>query len=170
MTLNERFDAIWSRDEGVSPVIAVILMVAITVVLAATVYVWVSGFANEQDSPEQASAAASGIDLDDDGDVEWVKVSLTAGENTPYDQADVTASATAQNGTSIDAVCEDAQGVTWGSGTLSCDGDAWAGGDSWDTGENLYVPCLGDGNHPVTFSVRGTTILDTNVVCDTDVS
>jgi flagellin-like protein len=29
---------------GVSPVIAVILMVAITVVLAATVYVWVSGF------------------------------------------------------------------------------------------------------------------------------
>lgn len=31
-------------DEAVSPVIAVILMVAITVVLAATVYVWVSGF------------------------------------------------------------------------------------------------------------------------------
>ena len=30
--------------EAVSPVIAVILMVAITVVLAATVYVWVSGF------------------------------------------------------------------------------------------------------------------------------
>lgn len=32
------------NDEGVSPVIAVILMVAITVVLAAVVYVWVSGF------------------------------------------------------------------------------------------------------------------------------
>jgi flagellin-like protein len=32
------------RDDAVSPVIAVILMVAITVVLAATVYVWVSGF------------------------------------------------------------------------------------------------------------------------------
>jgi archaeal type IV pilus assembly protein PilA len=31
-------------DDGVSPVIAVILMVAITVVLAAVVYVWVSGF------------------------------------------------------------------------------------------------------------------------------
>ena len=30
--------------EAVSPVIAVILMVAITVVLAATVYVWVGGF------------------------------------------------------------------------------------------------------------------------------
>lgn len=31
-------------DDAVSPVIAVILMVAITVVLAAVVYVWVSGF------------------------------------------------------------------------------------------------------------------------------
>lgn len=33
-----------AEDEAVSPVIAVILMVAITVVLAATVWVWVSGF------------------------------------------------------------------------------------------------------------------------------
>lgn len=32
------------REDAVSPVIAVILMVAITVVLAAVVYVWVSGF------------------------------------------------------------------------------------------------------------------------------
>lgn len=31
-------------DDAVSPIIAVILMVAITVVLAAVVYVWVSGF------------------------------------------------------------------------------------------------------------------------------
>lgn len=36
--------AIEQDDQAVSPVIAVILMVAITVVLAATVYVWVSGF------------------------------------------------------------------------------------------------------------------------------
>jgi flagellin-like protein len=32
---------------GVSPIIAIILMVAITVVLAATIYVWVSGFGGE---------------------------------------------------------------------------------------------------------------------------
>lgn len=41
MKANRKFR---SGDEAVSPVIAVILMVAITVVLAATVYVWVSGF------------------------------------------------------------------------------------------------------------------------------
>jgi flagellin-like protein len=34
---------IWRNEEGVSPVIAVILMVAITVVLAAVLYVMVSG-------------------------------------------------------------------------------------------------------------------------------
>ncbi|RLF42025.1 MAG: type IV pilin, partial [Thermoplasmata archaeon] len=33
----------WKDMTGVSPIIAVILMVAITVVLAATIYVWVSG-------------------------------------------------------------------------------------------------------------------------------
>ncbi len=35
----------WKDEEGVSPVIAVILMVAITVVLAAVLYVWASSFA-----------------------------------------------------------------------------------------------------------------------------
>lgn len=39
-----RYRQISTAEEAVSPVIAVILMVAITVVLAAVVYVWVSGF------------------------------------------------------------------------------------------------------------------------------
>ena len=43
-----------SNDEAVSPVIAVILMVAITVVLAATVYVWVSGFGSQSGSPAKS--------------------------------------------------------------------------------------------------------------------
>ena len=42
MKANQKF--LNHDDDAVSPVIAVILMVAITVVLAATVYVWVSGF------------------------------------------------------------------------------------------------------------------------------
>ena len=53
------------NDEAVSPVIAVILMVAITVVLAATVYVWVSGFSGggspaKTISLSSASALTSG--------------------------------------------------------------------------------------------------------------
>lgn len=50
------------RDDAVSPVIAVILMVAITVVLAATVYVWVSGFgaSGSQSKTASLSVASSG--------------------------------------------------------------------------------------------------------------
>lgn len=48
------------KDEAVSPVIAVILMVAITVVLAAIVYVWVSGFSDENMTPRTMSVRTSG--------------------------------------------------------------------------------------------------------------
>jgi flagellin-like protein len=48
-----------SHDEAVSPVIAVILMVAITVVLAATVYVWVSGFGSSSTSASKALTLSS---------------------------------------------------------------------------------------------------------------
>lgn len=46
-------------DEAVSPVIAVILMVAITVVLAATVYVWVSGFGGQSGSSSKTMSLTS---------------------------------------------------------------------------------------------------------------
>lgn len=48
-----------ARDEAVSPVIGVILMVAVTVVLAATVYVWVSGFSGGQNTPARSIALSS---------------------------------------------------------------------------------------------------------------
>ena len=48
-----------NNDEAVSPVIAVILMVAITVVLAATVYVWVSGFGGSSGTPAKTISLAS---------------------------------------------------------------------------------------------------------------
>ena len=38
------------NDDGVSPVIAVILMVAITVVLAAVLYVWAASFLEQGES------------------------------------------------------------------------------------------------------------------------
>lgn len=49
-----------ANDEAVSPVIAVILMVAITVVLAAVVYVWVSGFQVGNTPPGSMSIAFNG--------------------------------------------------------------------------------------------------------------
>jgi flagellin-like protein len=57
MKANRKFRG---EDEAVSPVIAVILMVAITVVLAATVYVWVSGFGSNSSTPAKSLALSSG--------------------------------------------------------------------------------------------------------------
>jgi flagellin-like protein len=53
------------KDEAVSPVIAVILMVAITVVLAAVVYVWVSGFSGENVAPRSMSVQMRGTNETD---------------------------------------------------------------------------------------------------------
>jgi flagellin-like protein len=57
MKANQKFR---NDDEAVSPVIAVILMVAITVVLAATVYVWVSGFGTQSSTPAKTMSLSSG--------------------------------------------------------------------------------------------------------------
>jgi len=64
------------NDEAVSPVIAIILMVAITVVLAGVLYVWVTGLADTEggasdvwtvdfeDHPDSAAAGAGGDFVD----------------------------------------------------------------------------------------------------------
>src|SRR5437773_12441924 len=66
MKANQKF--LRDDDDAVSPVIAVILMVAITVVLAATVYVWVSGFGSNSSSPAKTIALTSnGAIADCDG-------------------------------------------------------------------------------------------------------
>jgi flagellin-like protein len=57
MKANQKF--LKSTDDAVSPVIAVILMVAITVVLAATVYVWVSGFGSSTSSAQKSMSLVS---------------------------------------------------------------------------------------------------------------
>ena len=94
MKANKKFiQRLKNRDDAVSPVIAVILMVAITVVLAATVYVWVSGFGGSNQKMANTQLGATGgngkIVLKHlSGDAipagSW-KVSLVpAGESTAY--------------------------------------------------------------------------------------
>ncbi|MCA1813913.1 MAG: type IV pilin [Halobacteriales archaeon] len=92
MKANQRFV---NDDEGVSPVIAVILMVAITVVLAATVYLWVSGFGNQTGNVVQATFAAKAVDMpgsacggtycptntDSDSQDDSMQITYTAGQS-----------------------------------------------------------------------------------------
>ena len=52
----------WIKNKaGVSPIIAIILMVAITVVLAATIYVWVSGMGKTGGATPNLSGAVDNI-------------------------------------------------------------------------------------------------------------
>ena len=65
-------------DEAVSPVIAVILMVAITVVLSATVYVWVSGFGGNHNQPANTIALASNAPITSAGYKSFTVTAATA--------------------------------------------------------------------------------------------
>ena len=58
--MNSKKFAKRKKDSGVSPVIATILMVAITVVLAAVLYVMVSGFTHSPGTAQSAGLSVSG--------------------------------------------------------------------------------------------------------------
>jgi flagellin-like protein len=92
-----------NNEQAVSPVIATILMVAITVVLAGVLYVWANSLASEgtdtsastlntytaEDADDQANDAAGGADtlirmqMTGKDDLAWsfVKVTLSVGDN-----------------------------------------------------------------------------------------
>ncbi|WP_433630619.1 type IV pilin [Halomicrococcus sp. NG-SE-24] len=76
MTLKEKFEAITGRDfdRAVSPVIGVILMVAITVILAAVIGTFVMGMGSNVESNVNAGASISVNNSSDGGsvDVTWV--------------------------------------------------------------------------------------------------
>ena len=79
MKANRKF--VSGDDEAVSPVIAVILMVAITVVLAATVYVWVSGFGSQSGQASKSLSLSSAGALTDgtDDEKEYTVTAATPG-------------------------------------------------------------------------------------------
>ena len=117
----------WVKDKaGVSPIIAIILMVAITVVLAATIYVWVSGMGGgggtkialslQQDAVDDTSSTNDNNNATSDyvqyevmsvtGGPGWEDVKIKVGGTTVWDgtAATVTSGWTVQvNGASISA-------------------------------------------------------------------
>ncbi|MFO8133515.1 MAG: archaellin/type IV pilin N-terminal domain-containing protein [Thermoplasmatota archaeon] len=74
----QKIKNLWEDKTGVSPIIAVILMVAITVVLAATIYVWVSGFGGGEGSTATLSLAQ--IDYEENTDTYTLKYRVNDAE------------------------------------------------------------------------------------------
>ena len=146
------------NDEAVSPVIATILMVAITVVLAGVLYVWAANLAesNTDGSLELytfSGADAPGADgavimtMDNGADLGWASITIKA-------SVDGAASSTIP-------MCEN--GAT---------ADCWSSTDSddetaWNVGEAITVDTSCSGTCTVTINVlnnREGTTLDTTVV------
>jgi len=144
----------------VSAVIGVILMVAITVAIAATVYVWAGGFGDAGQAPESASATAKAVSLDDDSQAEWIKITISAGDG-PYTNSTVNAQV-ATSGQSKEAVCD---APATGSPD-DCDdyfGDPTS--DEWAVGSAKWFPCQNGDRHSVSLSLDGTAVLDRTVRC-----
>lgn len=72
---------LWDNEEAVSPVIAVILMVAITVVLAAVLYVWASSFLGVSKQTPQGALSASKVD-EQTWTIQIVKMNPTVSVNS----------------------------------------------------------------------------------------
>lgn len=76
----------WKDRKGVSPVIATILMVAITVVLAAVLYVMVMGFGGESGQAPTASIsknASGNLQINIDKAVEYKDMKFSVNSTTP---------------------------------------------------------------------------------------
>lgn len=131
------------NDEGVSPVIGTILMVAATVVLGATVIGAINAFGSEEVTP-QANAVwrAQAIDTNGNGQTDTLKITYLNGP-----------SGIAASQVLISVVePEDADGPTYSTGPAPA---TWSPGD--------FVLYTGAGTYHVTVSVLGNVALDQSV-------
>jgi len=152
MKANRKFK---ENEEAVSAVIGVILMVAITVAIAATVYVYVSGMMG---SPSAEAENASVMVKSENGKI---KITLTkSGDNMPNTGYAFANSVSIRlNGTELDET-----GIS-------------GGNTGWEIGESLYigglVPALddlasdvtqlGSGDYSVTVTIIETVIFDESI-------
>ena len=154
------------NEETVSPVIATILMVAITVVLAGVLYVWASSLAEGNTDGNLALYAMSGKDaqgspgtgtadnlimltMDQGGDINWAAVSVKLAIDGA---APVTCDNPGVEGTSVCSLVE------FG----NTDDQVWSVGDGVTVVENSQDLCSGSCSIDVTITdTREGKVIDT---------
>ncbi len=110
------------KKEGVSPVIAVILMVAITVVLAGVLYVWVTSLANTEDQARTLQVSFKDGSSDKTSDLAYFVVGdkllqCEQGGGDPINWNDMTVKCEVKDsGTRVDLVVLEVNGLAF-SGT-----------------------------------------------------
>ena len=127
---------IYRKEEGVSPVIATILMVAITVVLAATVYIMVAGLGGTSSTPLSMSLSYDAAGSDAHTAV--FDVSMSNPSQTSYSNVKVTI----KNGTDTGTVTLGTDGtgkVMVGSYTYNITISDLNGNGKLDTGDQILI-------------------------------
>ena len=154
------------NEEAVSPVIATILMVAITVVLAGVLYVWASSLAEDNTDGNLALYAFSGKDaqgspgtgtadnlimltMDQGGDINWAAVSVKLAIDGA---APVTCDNPGADGTGVCSLVE------FG----NTDDQVWSVGDGVTIAESGQDLCSGSCSIDVTITdTRENKVIDT---------
>ena len=114
---------LFTDDEAVSPVIGVILMVAITVILAAVIGAFVLGIGSNQEAAPQASLA---FDFDKGDDDSW------GGGNASADEINIKhEGGGAINVNQITVKYDGTDVSTGGVDSTPPTGDTWTAGESW---------------------------------------
>ena len=125
------------NDEAVSPVIATILMVAITVVLAGVLYVWASDLASQNQSDGPSMYVLTAADHSDDVEDHGGLMTLTFGNGNDLDWALVQIEIIQD---SVPTTCDN-PGATGG----LCGASQHGGqdGEHWEKGETLILTDTG---------------------------
>lgn len=136
-----------SQDEAVSPVVGTIMMVAVTVVLAATVVAVMNGFGSESiEAPDNLAFKAQAVDSTGNGATDRVKITYVTG---PEEVAvtEVTIRLTRTDGTALSPIA--AKTTPWSPGDfIIFDPTPVASG-----GESFFL----------TVSARGNTVIDQTI-------
>ena len=146
MKANKKFI---EEDEAVSAVIGVILMVAITVAIAATVYVYVSGLASSPESDTENASVAG------EGTATQIKLVLASGGDDYDEGYDITADPATNEVTIF---------INGSKASLTTPG-------TWETGGQLLLGLVGGvwtqgaascppQEYEVTVSIKNTVVFD----------
>ena len=108
-----------SDDRGVSPVIGVILMVAITVILAAVIGTFVLGLGDNIDSTPQATWDFELQDTNDDDSIDQLSITHEGGDTINSDQLSATVGGTDATLSGFSGQVSAGSSATIGSGDLT---------------------------------------------------
>lgn len=135
-------------DEGVSPVIGTILMVAVTVVLGATVFAAVNSFGNKGLKESQNAVwRAQAIDTDGNGKTDQIKISYLTGPSALANSEVVVT-------------------VTSGNTTHAPISSVKAAAGSWSPGDSQTYKPSAAGSYFVSVTFVGTTVVDQAIRLD----